>query len=498
MTGNKFVNIIIFLSFNLIASLPTNSLDGEQENPGLMARGLRSLYTLVNAMTDDFDEVHGVDLYLPVEHQCEPFFPEQTDEVSLMVFTWLCMDKTDITSLRVIALTSTCGYRLVQDVYFGRILMPYLRPIGFSHLPQEYTDILIQGKEEVGLKMGDALLRQLFTFQMEETRQLSDLLQSKPSKNWPQSESILINKVSQDAKKHWLFKLTMLWQLELGLHELEDAENLERTENSPFKRYLAQEEILDSINSDIVEHCFAFIGIQSGLNVAQIRLACCLTRLSQKGAEYIRNWLLVNDHHIDGIVLDLSYNHLRWIPDEAFFPKLQILKLSNNQLCYLPSKIECVKEHLCTLEIGNYEPFNPLFTARHSRRTTGNIFRKFPPVIFEFSKLTDLGLNSVQLDEFCQAEVFKALPALNYLNVANNNLSIIPISGPERRIAIDSYGNPESMPLPVYQRIGDYCYDNATRFCGVSIKALEFSSLNPIRCAIGVVTLATLAHTLTT
>ena len=200
--------------------------------------------------------------------------------------------------------------------------------------------------------------------------------------------------------------------------------------------------------------------------------------------------ILLRDN-INDVVLDLSYNCLRWLPDELFSIKeITLLNLMNNLLCYLPEAIENTRDHLTSLQLGNYDSFNPLLTNRHSRRTSGNIFKMVPLAIFKLNKLTDLDMKSVQLGEFPESELYEALPMLSALNVAHNDLSSVPESNfQDRHLIVISHDNPGSPPITLYQRIGDRCFDIGARYVNLPSTAMNFFSRHPVGCVFGFIAL---------
>jgi hypothetical protein len=178
------------------------------------------------------------------------------------------------------------------------------------------------------------------------------------------------------------------------------------------------------------------------------------------GAECIRKWLLDHDDPFSEVVVNLSRNHLRWIPEQLFpLPKVTSLTLSNNLLCYLPKSLEDMKDHLTVLNIGNFEPYYPLFTNRYCRRTVGNSFRKIPSSIFKLTQLISLDVSSVELEEFSESEIYQAIPTLQQVDVIHNNLANIPEDQWPVGVTVDSYGNPGSPYIWFHERMGDYCYD---------------------------------------
>ncbi len=162
---------------------------------------------------------------------------------------------------------------------------------------------------------------------------------------------------------------------------------------------------------------------------------CILEQLSSLGAQ-------------DEVGLSISYNQLRWVPDELFsIKKLTYLDLQNNLLLYIPNIIECLKDHLTVLNLGNYEKLFRLGPPK-SCRTSGNKFEKIPPAILKLSNLQRLDIKSVGLENFPDDEIYKALPSLVAVNVSHNNLPVIPASAFEdRNIVVISRDNPGSSYL---------------------------------------------------
>jgi hypothetical protein len=151
-------------------------------------------------------------------------------------------------------------------------------------------------------------------------------------------------------------------------------------------------------------------------------------------------------NNIDEVMVFLSYNRLRWIPDELFSIKgLEHLNLQNNLLGYIPQNIKNAKDYLNTLILGNYERYQGLRALKGvaSCRKSGNRLKAFPPAILQLTNLQKLDIKSVGLEECPDDELYKTLLKLVSLDVSCNNLPIIPKSIFENRnVEVISYDNP--------------------------------------------------------
>jgi hypothetical protein len=71
MTKNKLLNMFVFISFILITSLqvqPTFAME-KQEYKGNHECNIYCKYSFITTINDTFDELHGIDLYLPMQQQ---------------------------------------------------------------------------------------------------------------------------------------------------------------------------------------------------------------------------------------------------------------------------------------------------------------------------------------------------------------------------------------------------------------------------------------------
>jgi Leucine-rich repeat (LRR) protein len=101
--------------------------------------------------------------------------------------------------------------------------------------------------------------------------------------------------------------------------------------------------------------------------------------------------------------------------------------------------------------------------------------------------LEGLEMASVQLDEFSDDEIYEALPELNHLNVAHNNLRNIPKSNFQGRdiFYMSSYDNPAS-PGSTFSCYPDLFFDACSRSHS---NAMTFIHHHPVGFTLGAATL---------
>lgn len=443
-----FKKPFLFVTLILAAVLiqPAFSMDDAPPEKGCIRNLLSTGYKTLGEMADLIDKIHDGEGPPPltIRPSTTPFFEALSDEVALKLLSRL----GEINDLRSVALTCKGGYELTQDKSFWELI----EKTYFGHLPHEYVETLIEGREEQPFPLARILLQQLLTYQADEIKRLKEMLSPWQTSIEEQEVLSLIRKINPDVKANLLNKL-------------KNEENL-NSKRKFFELYLSQEETLDSINSKIIEECLNFVakyikqktinGVVIDYNMALINLRCALTRLPREGVESIKEKSLFLCH-TDDIGLFLSHNQLRWIPDELFsIEKLKYLNVMNNLLGYIPKTIERAKDHFRILLLGNYERSYAL--SVDSCRTFGNKFRKIPPAILKLSNLYELGINSVNLEKFPDDKIYGALPNLVYLNVSHNNLPIIPKSiFNSRNIAVFSIDNPGSPhALTLLDKVGLY------------------------------------------
>jgi hypothetical protein len=79
MTKNNLLKLVVFISYTLIISLqiqPTFAMENEKDS--LLHCGLGSKLSAIAAV---YDELHGVDLYLPMQQQSVPCISENQSDL---------------------------------------------------------------------------------------------------------------------------------------------------------------------------------------------------------------------------------------------------------------------------------------------------------------------------------------------------------------------------------------------------------------------------------
>lgn len=464
-----FKKSFLFISLILAAILiqPAFAMDDAPQEKSSIHKWLTAGYKTLREMADTIDEIQGCDAPppLPIQTSETLFFEGLLDEVTFHMALQLCQDPQALEGLESIALTCRKGYHLTQS---SELWEPLKRTY-FRHLPQQYIEVLVKGKKEQGFPLARILLKQVFSYQSEEIARLKRILSPRYSVprmlGDPDSdEPILVYKLEADFKRKCRTTL-------------EDKENLNRKQ-SCFEVYFAQEEMLDSINTHIIEECLKYIEIkklQKNINgsvtkyrKAEIDFKGALTRLPLRGVDaLIAEW---NLKKIDKVELSLPHNSLRVLPDELFSSRLTHLDVRNNCLSYFPHAIKYA-ENLERLYFGNFKPLGGTCICCDAigRRTTGNYFESIPSAILKLVNLHVLELCSVGLEEFSEEKIYGSLPELSSIVLRHNNLAIVPYSDFKgRTINVSSIGNPchvrtvLDFDVWVY-RYSTYCYAPLTR-----------------------------------
>lgn len=462
----KLLKSVATLSFMLVASFHIHSsfaMDGEKENANILTRGARSLYSLMTAVADSIDHLQGIDL--DVTQSAPSFFPAlPTDEITMSVFLYLYEAKTDIENLCSVALTCMHGYQLMQD----SILWDLLKEGYFGHLPEEYIRILLQDKKEGGLKLCGTLFKQLLAYQEEETKWLSQALSGIGMRCWS-----MLDWINNELKQEWRNKLDSFNTYDEFLNDsiLNDFNLFGKEENkekTKFKRYMAQERILNDINSKIIIECLKNSPVRrhkkirnsdETYDILVFSFYYSITRIPPEGIESIKRKLFSYNQR-DTFEIELYHNLLRWIPDELFsIGRIETLNLTENLLCYLPKKIECLKDHLVCLHLNTLQPHGliaDLFPNVAKRWKSGNRFETIPPVVFKLKNLERLSMSNVGLEEIPSEKIlFKELPKLQEFDVSQNNLQVI-FKPSSPYVRMESYGNPGSN-LPTFSCFRPFC-----------------------------------------
>ena len=240
--------------------------------------------------------------------------------------------------------------------------------------------------------------------------------------------------------------------------------------------YFQNETFLDDINALIIEECLNSIELQTGsrnkgngwkdYKELSLNLKGVITRLSKKGIDIIKDKIFFTDADVD-IKISLPCNSLRWLPDELFLiPRIKTLDLRNNLLLDIPPSIEHMKEDLKHLYIGNFKSLGDRCACCDGigRRTSGNSFKVIPGPILKLNNLKRLDIRSVGLEQFKQEKVYRSLPKLSYINLAHNELTVLPEStSGTRKIMIQTIGNPVYGLLTSNMDVWDYRFNKYFR-----------------------------------
>jgi hypothetical protein len=434
------------------------AMGGQEENANIVTRGARSLYNLVTAVADSIDHLQGIDV--EVAQRASSFFPALlTDEITMSIFLYLYEDKTDIKNLCSVALTCTHGDQLMQDSKFWDLLKePY-----FDHLPEEYISVLLQDKKDGGLKLCSTLFKQLLAYQVDETKWLSQTLSGIGMQYWS-----MLDGINNELRQEWCNRLVFFNTYDEFLNDsiLNDFNLFEKKENkekTKFKRYMAQEGTLNNINSKIINECLKdpparrrqkIRDSDETHDILTFSFHYSITRVPQEGVELIKRKLFSFNQR-DAFEIDFCCNRLRWIPDELFsIGRIETLNLTENLLCYLSKKIECLKDHLVCLHLNTLQSHGliaDLFPNVARRWKSGNMFKTIPPVVFKLKNLRGLSMSNVGLEELPLEEIFfKELPKLQEFDVSQNNLQVVfKPSSQYSYVRMESYGNPGNN-LPIF------------------------------------------------
>jgi Leucine-rich repeat (LRR) protein len=133
--------------------------------------------------------------------------------------------------------------------------------------------------------------------------------------------------------------------------------------------------------------------------------------------------------------LCLDNNHLTDFSDLGCLPNLQSLHLSCNRICTLPTLTTGLFCELRVLDISfNFVNATDIFsletewaglTSLQELDVCGNDFQKLPEAIGSFPSLRKLSLEYNGLSSEC-LKPLSALPALQHLGLAHNNISCLP------------------------------------------------------------------------
>lgn len=461
-----FKKSFLFISLILAATLiqPAFAMDDATQEKSSIHKWLTAGYKTLREMADTIDEIQGCDAPppLPIRPSETPFFKELPDEVAVRMVFQLCQDQQALEGLGSIACTCRKGYQLTQRPE----LWEPLKRTYFRHLPKEYMEVLVRGKKEQGFPLARTLLQELLAYQLEEMKRLKDILLASNSDGYSLMDSLPV-----DFKKELCRDLGPQKNSNLKQH--------------PAEIYCYQEKKLSHINTRLIE---AYLTLTNPDIVPHMRIYDIffwregITRLPLEAIDLIKQCPLL--HKDTGINIYLGDNQLRWIPSELFsIKKINRLNFMNNLLCYLPHKMEHVKDHLTCLELGNWEPrFGEasLLNNGSGRRTSGNTFKTIPLVILKLSKLERLNMKSVELEEFSNDKIYEALPKLSYIDVSHNNLPIIPQSTFKgRNIDVISLDNPAYGFITLDRKTWNYRGDMSVVYVARGI-AFPFVSLKRI------------------
>lgn len=395
----------------------------------------------------------------------DPFFPTIPEDITLQILRALCKSTRALQTLDNIAQTSRKGYYLTHDP----VLWEPLKQTYFSHLPQEYIDVLIRDRQEKGMALASLLFQDLMLYQIDELQWLTQILSDSNDVPYLFGDCGLPERNVEFLDDN--FKKEQLKQLEKHLKKF-GCNKKSNNKNENIQKYYSRESILKTINSNIMEkrsnlYNVSFIkikenNIKKNIKVAHINLKGVLTRLPAQAVVQMQNNLRNNG--VEFIRLHLHCNHLRILPEELFAFPLTYLDLRNNLLTYLPSNVTTEQHSLDCLYLGNYKGIGDggecCISDHIGRRTTGNYFEKVPSAILNFSKLESLDMSSVGLQEFSEEEIYPSLPDLKIINLAHNNLKKKPATSfNDRTIAVQTIGNPCHSFLTWDKETRNYIYD---------------------------------------
>lgn len=315
-------------------------------------------------------------------------------------------------------------------------------------------------KSEGGLTLCGALFKQLLAYQVDETKWLSQLLSGNGMQYWS-----ILDRIDSDLKQKWHNRLNFFSTYDEFFNDpIVNDFNLfgkkESKEKTNFKRYMAQEGILNDINSKIINECLKDTPARRHRKIKDsdetydiiiFSFHYCVTRIPQEGVQLIKE-KLSSFNQRDVFEIDFGCNQLRWMPDELFsIGRIEVLELYENLLCYLPKNIECLKDHLESLRLDTFRSHGLIadfFPNVAKRWKPGNMFKAIPPVVFKLKNLQRLTMYSVELEELPAQEIlFESLPNLREIDVSNNNLQVVFKPSPQYSyVNMRSYGNPASSP----------------------------------------------------
>ncbi len=303
--------LIAFLNIQFVLAM-----DKEDEELGWsISNLLNNANKRLGQAADLMDVVNGAgppESVLPIQQSTTPFFEELPDDIALCVFSQLCKTEQPLQELRAVALTCRKGHHLTQD---PSLWEPFKKTY-FADFPVEYMVTLIESTIRQGFPLARTLLQQHLTYQLKEMAWLKEMLSTHHERRIePEILHSPLKKIHYEIKNGLFNKLI-------------ETEKLNKNK-SPLEIYFSQEETLDFINSEIIQACLKLSkrelrkqtidGVVMNYNWAQINLSCALTRVPREAVNFMVETLSLSN--IDEVMISLSYNRLRWIPDELFSNK---------------------------------------------------------------------------------------------------------------------------------------------------------------------------------